>query len=109
MESKNQIEIKRLRGELEACHATTLDCYKTIGQLKGELKELKIKVTAQVESALHAERRLAQQSQLINSLRQHLQKRTDGKEGFSTQMRQLDEAGTNAQDEASTNARLRDE
>ena len=109
MESKNQIEIKRLRGELEACHATTLDCYKTIAQLKGELKELKVKVTAQVESALHAERRLAQQSQLINSLRQHLQKRIDAREGFLTQMRQLDDAGTNAQDEAGTNARLSDE
>ena len=109
MESKNQIEIKRLRGELEACHATTLDCYKTIAQLKGELKELKVKVTAQVESALHAERRLAHQSELIDGLHQQLQKRTDGKESFLTQMRQLDEAGTNAQDEASTNARLSDE
>ena len=109
MESKNQIEIKRLLGELEACQQVTLDCYKTIAQIKGELKELKVKVTAQVESALHAERRLAHQSELIDGLHQQLQKRIVAREGFLTQMRQLDEAGTNAQDGAGTNARLSDE
>ena len=39
MESKNQVEIKRLLGELEACHTVTLDCDKTIAQLKRELTE----------------------------------------------------------------------
>ncbi len=33
----------------------------------------------------------------------------DAREGFLAQMRQLDDAGTNAQDEAGTNARLSDE
>jgi hypothetical protein len=92
MESKNQVEIKRLLGELEACHTVTLDCYKTIAQLKRELTELRAKNTAQAEMALHADARLTQQSELIDSLHQQLQKRIEATEGFLAQMRQLDEA-----------------
>ena len=42
--------------------------------------------------ALHADARLTQQSELIDSLHQQLQKRIEATEGFLAQMRQLDEA-----------------